>query len=303
MAGDKFQAWAHPACTIKFATEEFTFDKLSESVHITNVTVQKRYTRSKPNPNLPEDNAWTSDDLIKYFRSQNVSGKTFMPSAAMGDDEETYVATHMEMTMGRSSNRISKSSEGSTSEDEKSEDEEEMESENDDEVTAEEKETDSEEEETDTKRAMGEKKAASTTSKSDPCLFKHVIYPAIKKCLTCIAELSYDQIEKKNGRFELFGCDWLITENHQVCLLEINRSPSMEYYTPKHVGVLDELLSDLVKGSYLYVRFISIFFIFSTPSSFLFTSSFLTSFEFREPMNLPIPCYLLESDICCYCVI
>lgn len=275
MAGDKFQAWAHPACTIKFATEEFTLDTLSESVHITNVTVQKRYTRSKPNPNLPEDNAWTSDDLIKYFRTQNVFDKTFTPS---GDSEETNVSTTtthgMEMTMGRNSNRMSNSSDGNTDEDE------EMESEDDgdDEVTAREEEsssesTDGSEDEID-KRAMGGKKAASTTSKTDPCLFKHVIYPAIKKCLTCIAELSYDQIEKKNGRFELFGCDWLITENHQVCLLEINRSPSMEYYTPKHVGVLDELLSDLVKGSYLFGFYFNFLY---TLLSYSFTSSFLTS--------------------------
>lgn len=191
MANNKFQAWSHSACTIKFATEEFTLDTLSESVHITNVTVQKRYTRRKPNPNLPNDNAWSIGDLIKHFRTtQHVD--------RMVPAEEAMTATSTTSTMT--------SSDGD-----------------------------------------GEDEAAVV---GDPCLFEHVIYPAIKKCLTCIAELSFDQIEKRNGRFELFGCDWLITENHLACLLEINRSPSMEYYTPKHVAVLDELLSDMVKGAY-----------------------------------------------------
>uniref|UniRef100_A0A336N0Z8 CSON008287 protein n=1 Tax=Culicoides sonorensis TaxID=179676 RepID=A0A336N0Z8_CULSO len=151
MHNNKFRAWSHDACTIKFATDEFTLDTLEENIHITNVTVQRRFTR-KPNDKLPKNNAWDMDQLLQYFES-----------------------------IGK------------------------------------------------------------------PNIWKTSIYPAIKKTLSYIAELSFRNIEILNGRFEIFGCDWLITDDFKTVLIEINRSPSMEYYTPIHVKVLEEVLSDLIK--------------------------------------------------------
>lgn len=241
-----FQAWSHPACTIKFATQEFTLDTLSESVHITNVTVQKRYIKKTKHPDLPEDNAWSIDDLIKYFHTQKIFDSDKVTGYSYDNEEEVKV--NNKMATQQNLNSLSEMA-GDRKTNSYESDEDEEETDNDDDSSS-----------TNSWLTSSLSTSDSTTNPPfdknnkkaniDPCLFKHVIYPAIKKCLACIASQSYDQIEKKNGRFELFGCDWLITENHQVCLLEINRSPSMEYYTPKHVTVLDELLSDLVKGAY-----------------------------------------------------
>lgn len=111
MHNNKFRAWAHDACTIKFATDQYTLDTLAENIHITNVTVQRRFTR-KPDDKLPKNNAWSMAELRAYFAS-----------------------------IGK------------------------------------------------------------------PNIWETSIYPAIKKTLSYIAELSFRNCEIMNGRFEIFGCD------------------------------------------------------------------------------------------------
>lgn len=111
MHNNKFRAWSHASCTIKFATDQYTLDTLDENIHITNVTVQRRFTR-KPNDRLPKNNAWSMDNLLDYFAS-----------------------------IGK------------------------------------------------------------------PNIWETTLYPAIKKTLSYIAELSFRNVEILNGRFELFGCD------------------------------------------------------------------------------------------------
>lgn len=150
---NKFQCWSHPACTIKFATAEFTLDSLDEVIHITNVGIQRRYKRNKLNPNLPTNNAWSIENFKQYL-------------ASIGKHD----------------------------------------------------------------------------------VWECAIYPAIKKTLSYISELSFKNVQMQSGRFELFGCDFLVTEDYKTSLLEINRTPSLDYYTPIHADVLEEVLSDLMKG-------------------------------------------------------
>lgn len=56
-----------------------------------------------------------------------------------------------------------------------------------------------------------------------PRAWEKTIYPTIKRTLRAVSKISVDQIDLKPGRFELFGCDWLITEDLKTYLLEINR--------------------------------------------------------------------------------
>lgn len=123
MHNNKFRAWSHDACTIKFATDEYTLDTLEENIHITNVTVQRRFTR-KSNDKLPKNNAWSMDNLLQYFES-----------------------------IGKSN------------------------------------------------------------------IWETSLYPAIKKTLSYIAELSFRNVEILNGRFELFGCDCKYKYFVCVCLI------------------------------------------------------------------------------------
>lgn len=45
---------------------------MDESIHITNVSVQKRYKgrTKRHNPMVPAHNAWSSDDLVRHFNEE-----------------------------------------------------------------------------------------------------------------------------------------------------------------------------------------------------------------------------------------
>lgn len=79
------------------------------------------------------------------------------------------------------------------------------------------------------------------------------IFESIKKQLIAISLVGHQSIEKKPGRFELFGVDWLITDDYQTYLLEINRSPALCSYTPVWKNVVGTVLEDLVKGKMMLV--------------------------------------------------
>lgn len=80
-------------------------------------------------------------------------------------------------------------------------------------------------------------------------IWEDTIYPYMKKSLEAVTLASIDHIELKPGRFELFGCDYLITENYQMYLLEINRGPAMCYYTPVSKYVCGTVMEDILKGN------------------------------------------------------
>lgn len=81
-----------------------------------------------------------------------------------------------------------------------------------------------------------------------PGFFWRRIFPSIKQTLKEICEASVRNIELRSGRFELFGCDWMITDESQVLLLEINRGPCLENLTPKSTAALDVVLQDFMKS-------------------------------------------------------
>uniref|UniRef100_A0A336LZB7 CSON008849 protein n=1 Tax=Culicoides sonorensis TaxID=179676 RepID=A0A336LZB7_CULSO len=78
-------------------------------------------------------------------------------------------------------------------------------------------------------------------------IWEEQIYPSMQSSLVAVTLASIDNIELKPGRFELFGCDYLITEDFQMFLLEINRGPSMCYYTPISKYVCGTVMEDVVK--------------------------------------------------------
>lgn len=83
--------------------------------------------------------------------------------------------------------------------------------------------------------------------KGDRFLWRDYIYPQMNKVIVEIVKGSMDFIDKKSGRFELFGCDWLLTEDYKPILLEINRPPSLEYYSPVSGIVCGTIMEDLIK--------------------------------------------------------
>lgn len=96
-------------------------------------------------------------------------------------------------------------------------------------------------------------------------LWNSYVYPKIKTTLQNITLASIDNIELMPGRFELFGCDWIITNDFKPYLLEINRCPSLEYYSPVSRIVCGNITEDLIKGEFdmksvFYLFFITVVF-------------------------------------------
>lgn len=79
-------------------------------------------------------------------------------------------------------------------------------------------------------------------------LWNDYIYPKMVRTIQAITEASMDNIELTPGRFELFGCDWMLTNDFKPYLLEINRCPSLEYYSPVSEIVVGKVTEDLVRG-------------------------------------------------------
>lgn len=74
------------------------------------------------------------------------------------------------------------------------------------------------------------------------------VYTQMKQAILAVIVASVDNIDMKDGRFELFGCDWLITADYQTYLLEINRGPALCYYTGVSKYVCGTIMEDLMKG-------------------------------------------------------
>uniref|UniRef100_A0A336MD44 CSON015356 protein n=1 Tax=Culicoides sonorensis TaxID=179676 RepID=A0A336MD44_CULSO len=58
-------------------------------------------------------------------------------------------------------------------------------------------------------------------------VWKDKIYPAIKRNLSGLVLTSIEEIEYKAKRFQIFGADFLITDDFEVYLIECNHSPAL----------------------------------------------------------------------------
>uniref|UniRef100_A0A336LZA5 CSON008388 protein n=1 Tax=Culicoides sonorensis TaxID=179676 RepID=A0A336LZA5_CULSO len=85
-------------------------------------------------------------------------------------------------------------------------------------------------------------------------LWNDYIYPRMIRTIQAITEASLNNIELTPGRFELFGCDWMLTNDFRPYLLEINRCPSLEYYSPVSEIVVGKVTEDLVKVTVDYLK-------------------------------------------------
>lgn len=77
--------------------------------------------------------------------------------------------------------------------------------------------------------------------------WENMIYPQMKRAINALIIGSLPYIDLKPGRFELFGADWIITENFSTYLLEANYAPGMGYITPVSKLVCGTLMEDVVK--------------------------------------------------------
>lgn len=81
-------------------------------------------------------------------------------------------------------------------------------------------------------------------------MWEEYIYPEIKRVLRKLSNSIAFHSVMKPGRFELFGCDWMIDENFTPYLLEINRPPCLGIYSPVSTTVCGTICEDIVRGKF-----------------------------------------------------
>nr|XP_040236863.2 tubulin glycylase 3B [Anopheles coluzzii] len=73
------------------------------------------------------------------------------------------------------------------------------------------------------------------------------IYPDMKKNILAIVCASLDGMKMERNMFELYGADFMVTENFRTMLIEINTSPDLSSSTDVTSVICPAVLEDLVK--------------------------------------------------------
>jgi len=85
-------------------------------------------------------------------------------------------------------------------------------------------------------------------------VFEEKIWPQIKEYSKCSVQAVQDMVENRKNSFEFLGYDFMVDEQFNVWLIEINSSPSMETSTPTTKRLVEMVLSDLPKVIFDYPK-------------------------------------------------
>lgn len=81
-----------------------------------------------------------------------------------------------------------------------------------------------------------------------PNMWQEKIYPAMKRNLLAIILASLEDTDLEFNTFEMNGCDFLIGEDFNPILLEINANPDLSFSTKTTRDICPRVMEDLVKG-------------------------------------------------------
>ncbi|XP_058447391.1 tubulin glycylase 3B [Malaya genurostris] len=84
-------------------------------------------------------------------------------------------------------------------------------------------------------------------SKDKGYYWERKIYPDMKRNILSVVAASLDGMRIERNMFELYGADFMVTENYRTMLLEINSSPDLSSSTEVTEVICPAVLEDLVK--------------------------------------------------------
>lgn len=152
---NSFKIWEHQSCYLRFSSTEFNLGDFSEQIHLTNHSVQMRYTNCQQNEQLPSYRMWNLKKFQEYLE----------------------------------------------------------------------------------------------TNEKQKDIWYQNIHPAITRNIVGVVQSSIEEIELKSNRFHIYGADFLITEDFNVYLLEVNCSPALSTNTtPVTEVIFQQVQEDAIKG-------------------------------------------------------
>lgn len=78
-------------------------------------------------------------------------------------------------------------------------------------------------------------------------VFESVIYPGMKECITAAILMNQDHLNKRRNSFQLHGADFMLTEDFEPWLIEINARPALYSSTPITARMCPRVLTDTIK--------------------------------------------------------
>lgn len=80
-------------------------------------------------------------------------------------------------------------------------------------------------------------------------LWDEKIYPGMRECLIGSMLASQDAMDRRQNSFELYGADFMLTDDFTPWLIEINSSPDLAHTTSVTARLCPQCLEDIIKGS------------------------------------------------------
>lgn len=77
--------------------------------------------------------------------------------------------------------------------------------------------------------------------------WEEVVFPGMKQSIVCSMLASQDTMDRRQNTFEMYGADFLLSEDFRPWLLEINCSPDMSPSTSITKRMCPQFLSDIIK--------------------------------------------------------
>lgn len=82
------------------------------------------------------------------------------------------------------------------------------------------------------------------------------IYPGMKESLVGAMLACQESMDKRMNSFELYGADFMLSEDYTPWLIEINSSPDLAPTTSVTARLCPQCLEDLVKGISMHASYI-----------------------------------------------
>lgn len=74
------------------------------------------------------------------------------------------------------------------------------------------------------------------------------IYPGMRQSIICALLASQEHMDRRRNCFELFGADFMLSEDFSPWLIEINSCPCMQATTSVTARMCSQCLEDVIKG-------------------------------------------------------